>query len=229
MPVVLHQPDVREAELSMVECKAGFFAAGANLLILGASTGLGSYEQSAELEDESWSELFDTLPSIEETGARHGLRVTLHPHYGTAIERPHHVHLFLNGCDMGLCLDTGHLVIGGSDPLRVVERAADRVKLVHLKGVDRDLAKQIATRELSFREAARRRAFRPLGEGDVDVGRLINLLEQAWYRGWYVLEQDIVVDAEPEEGEGPVLNVRKSVEFLEESLAEVPRGDQETG
>ena len=219
VPVVLHRPSVREAELSSVEQKAEFFAAaGADVLVLGASTGSDNLEESVELEDESWEELFETLSSIEEIGARHDLTVTLHPHYGTVIERHHHVQRFLNGCDTGLCLDTGHLMIAGSDPIEVAERAADRVQHVHLKDVDQDLVEQVAGGELGFKEAVRRGVFRPLGDGDVDIERLLGLLRQANYQGWYVLEQDIIVGAKPDEGEGPGTDVRKSLAFLKEKL-----------
>jgi inosose dehydratase len=109
-------------------------------------------------------------------------------------------------------------VIGGSDPVEVAEQAADRVKHVHLKDVDREVAGRLGAREIGFEEAARSGAFRPLGEGDVDIGRLVELLEGTGYSRWYVLEQDIVVENEPEEGQGPVNDVRKSLRFLETYL-----------
>jgi inosose dehydratase len=119
---------------------------------------------------------------------------------------------------MGLCLDTGHLAIGGSDPIEVAKLAGDRINHVHLKDVDYELAAKLASRELDFREAARRGAFRPLGEGDVNVSRLLDVLKGEGYSGWYVLEQDTVVEHEPAEEEGPVLDVEKSLAFVEESL-----------
>jgi inosose dehydratase len=144
----------------------------------------------------------------------------LHSHYGTAVERDDQLWRFLEGCDTALCLDTAHLVIGGSDPLEVAEKAPDRVKLVHLKDVDTELARQMAARDITFKEAAQRGAFLPLGDGDVDISRLLELLKRAEYRGWYVLEQDTVVEDEPPEGEGPVTDVRKSVAYLEQQLEE---------
>jgi inosose dehydratase len=160
VPAVLHKPEIRKEQLAFVERRAEFFtAAGADVLVLAAATGSESYEEVVELDENSWKELFETLALVEEICARLGLTVALHSHYGTVIERDDQLWRFLEGCDTGLCLDTGHLVIGGSDPVEVAEQATDRVKLVHLKDVDRDLAKQIATRELSFKEAARRGAF----------------------------------------------------------------------
>jgi inosose dehydratase len=222
VPAVLHRADVREAELASVEQRARFFsAAGAGVLVLAAFTGSENYEEVIELDDEAWRELFENLSRVEEIASRYGLTVALHSHYGTMIERDDQLRRFLEGCETGLCLDTGHLVIGGSDPVEVAEQAANRVKHVHLKDVDQDLARRLAMRDLGFKEAAQRGVFRPLGDGDVDLGRLLELLERAHYRGWYVLEQDIVVDAEPREGEGPVVDVRKSLTFLEEQLGQI--------
>jgi inosose dehydratase len=222
VPAVLHDAGSREAELAFVERRAEFFsAAGANVVVLAATTGSESYEEIAELDEGSWRELFESLSSVEEICARHGLTVALHHHYGTVIERDDQLRRFLEGCNTGLCLDTGHLVMGGSDPVEIAELAGNRVNHVHLKDVDRDLARGVATRELSFKEAARRGVFRPLGDGDVDVGEVVGRLEASDYRGWYVLEQDTVVEVEPEEGEGPVIDVRRSLAYLKRQLEKI--------
>ena len=75
--------------------------------------------------------------------------------------------------------------------------------------------------------------FRPLGEGDVDIAAMVRTLEASGYEGWYVLEQDVMLDAptgdqpvdqpgdEPVDQpgdrpgvEGPVSDVRKSLDYL---------------
>ena len=223
VPAVLHEPGIRERELALVERRARFFgAAGADVLVLAAIPSTGAFEQTAELDDGEWRELCETLNAVEEICARHGVKPALHHHVGTIIERDDQLRRFLGSCEMGLCLDTGHLIIGGSDPVEIAELAGARVSHVHLKDVDRELARKVGTRELSFKEAAERGAFKPLGDGDVDVGAVIDELERSGYSGWYVLEQDTVVETEPGEGEGPIANVRKSLESLESSL-EGPR------
>ncbi|WP_273889267.1 sugar phosphate isomerase/epimerase family protein [Rubrobacter naiadicus] len=219
VPAVLHRPEVLEEELSFVERRARFFeAAGAGVIVLAASTGSESYEEVVELDEGGWRALFEGLSRVEEIAERHGLAVALHPHYGTVIETDEALWRFLGGSETGLCLDTGHLVIGGSDPVEVARRSARRVELVHLKDVDRSLAERVANRELSFKEAAGRGMFRPLGEGDVDVAGVVRHLEEGGYPGWYVLEQDTVVDCEPEVGDGPIENVRKSLSYLQGEL-----------
>jgi inosose dehydratase len=221
VPAVLHNPVLREEQLSLIEKRAKFFAtAGAEVLVLAAFPDSDDFGGMVELEDSEWKDFFENLSRIEEIASRYDLTAVLHSHYGTAVERDDQLWRFLEGCDTGLCLDTAHLVIGGSDPLEVAEKAADRVKLVHLKDVDTELARQMAARDITFKEAAQRGAFLPLGDGDVDIARLLELLERAEYRGWYVLEQDTVVEDEPAEGEGPVTDVRKSVAYLEQQLEE---------
>jgi inosose dehydratase len=214
VPVILHRREAREDALASVERQAEFFtAADADVLILAADAGGDGYEESVELDDAGWGELFESLSLAEEIGDRHGLNVAVHPHFGTAIERPHHLRRFLEGCETGLCLDTGHLLVGGDDPVKVAELAAGRVRVVHLKDVDRLLADLVAAGKVGFEEAVSRGVFKALGDGDVDIERVIGLLEGSGYEGWYVLEQDIMLDDEPERGKGPIEDVRKSLEF----------------
>ena len=53
-----------------------------------------------------------------------------------------------------------------------------------------------------------------VGRGDVDVAAVVRLLEAAGYRGWYVLEQDVVLEREPPAGDGPATAAARSVHFL---------------
>jgi inosose dehydratase len=219
VPAVLHDPARREAELALVERRAKFFAAaGADVVVLAAMSGSESFGEFVELDDDSWRELFQSLESVGKICDRHGIAVSLHQHYGTVVEHDDQLKRFLDGSEMGLCLDTGHLVIGGSDPVGIAELAGPRVNHVHLKDVNLEVAGRLASRELSFKEAAQKDAFRPLGEGDVDVGGVVDRLESSGYRGWYVLEQDSVVEREPGEGAGPVVEVRKSLDYLRQRL-----------
>jgi inosose dehydratase len=43
-----------------------------------------------------------------------------------AIERSRHVDRVMTSSDLELCLDTGHLLLGGADPVEVARRAPER-------------------------------------------------------------------------------------------------------
>jgi len=219
VPAVLHEPGVREEQLELVGRRAKFFAAaGADVVVLAVMSGSDDFGPFVEIGDDAWGRLFESLKTVEEICGRHGIAVSMHHHYGTVIEGDDQLKRFLEGSGMGLCLDTGHLAIGGSDPVEIAEIAGPRVNHVHLKDVDLRVAGRLAARELGFKEAAQKNAFRPLGEGDVNLGAVLGRLGDAGYSGWYVLEQDSVVEREPPEGEGPVDEVRKSLDYLRERL-----------
>ncbi|MFI0450134.1 TIM barrel protein [Actinomadura sp. 6N118] len=211
VPVVLHDPahdPVRE-----VGAVLDGFGEGA-LVVLAAATGLDGYDERPILDATAWVTLLANLDAIAASAAERGHRVVLHPHVGTLIERRDEVERVLEGSDVSLCLDTGHLLIGGVDPLELVREAPERIAHVHLKDVDAGLADRVRCGEVTYTEAVRAGVYRPLGEGDVDIAGIVHLLDGFGYRGWYVLEQDTILDAEPPSGGGPKDEVRASIGFL---------------
>jgi inosose dehydratase len=129
------------------------------------------------------------------------------------VETRDDVYRVLDGSGASLCLDTGHLLIGGTDPGQLTSQAPDRIGHVHLKDVSEPVAKQVADGTISYTDGVRTSLYQPLGQGDVDVAGVVRALQAAGYRGWYVLEQDTVLTGPPT-GEGPVSQVRESLAYL---------------
>jgi inosose dehydratase len=212
VPVVLHDPthdplpDVDTALDSLV-------AAGAGVVVLAAATGLQGYDERPVLDDAAWDRLLANLDRIAARAAERRVVTALHPHVGTLVERREEVERVLSGSGVALCLDTGHLLIGGTDPLELVRSLPDRVLHVHLKDVDESWARKVRSGDTTYTEAVAAGMYRPLGQGDVDVAQIVRLLEAGGYQGWYVLEQDTVL-AGPSDGDGPLADVRQSVEYL---------------
>ena len=102
-----------------------------------------------------------------------------------------------------LCLDTGHLLIGGTDPLALTRQVPDRIEHAHLKDVNAELAAKVQSGELTYTQAVAAGMYVPLGAGDVDIAGIVKTLEDNGYDGWYVMEQDNILDGEPE-GAGSV-------------------------
>ncbi len=214
VPVVLHDSTVDV--MATVGAKLDeFVAAGAGTLVLAADTGRRGYDERVELSDGSWRKLLDNLDRIRDAAGECGVTAALHPHVGTVVERGPEVWRVLHGSAMPLCLDTGHLLIGGTDPAELVAQVPDRVAHAHLKDVDAWLAAAVRAGERGYSEAVAEGMYRPLGQGDVDLARIVSTLESHGYGGWYVMEQDAVLAAEPEPGGGPVADVRASLAFLD--------------
>ncbi len=212
LPVVLHSDaaDFAEAE----EAIRTLAAAGSQVVVLAARSVDGSYDRKVPLDDAEWRILVDNLKRLRDLVGENGLRATLHPHVGTAIEDRAAVYRLLDSSDIPLCLDTGHLLIGGTDPLELLQAAADRVAHVHLKDVRASVAATVSAGDTSYIGAVRQGLYTPLGDGDLDIAGIVGALETAGYQGWYVLEQDSALYGEPPAGAGPVDDVRRSLDFL---------------
>ena len=198
---VLHESARRAGELASVTRQAEWLAAGgAEFVVLAPALAQTGYSAAAELSDDAWRALFDGIDRVAEIADSRGLGVAVHPHWGTAIERRHHIERFLEGSAHALCLDTGHIALGGADPLKVARDAGPRVRHVHLKDLDGRLAARVRDGSLSYNDAVRAGLFRPLGEGAARIEDVLGELRTARYGGWYVLEQDVMLDREPAPG-----------------------------
>jgi inosose dehydratase len=214
LPVVLHEPG--SDPLPAVEAFAeDCVATGAGVVVLAAATGMDGYDERPTLDERGWSTLLANLDRIASTTSARGVVTALHPHVGTMVERADEVVRVLSGSQVGLCVDTGHLLAGGTDPVELVRAHPDRVVHVHLKDLDAALADEVRSGRLSYAEAVPRGLFAPLGRGDVDIAALVRALVDAGYDGWFVLEQDVMLAGDPA-GEGPAADVRVSLEHLRE-------------
>lgn len=194
-----------------------FTAAGATTLVLAAASGEEGYDARPVLDEAQWKTLLANLDRLRDAAAAQGIEATLHPHVGTLVETGDEVERVLEGSTIGLTLDTGHLLVGGTDPVALAQAATGRVRHAHLKDVDSAIADRVRAGELTYYQGVRQGLYRPLGQGDIDVAAIVGALEDAGYQGWYVMEQDTVLPAEaddPAEGAGPLADVRASLEYL---------------
>lgn len=84
--------------------------------------------------------------------------------------------------DLSICLDTGHVLVGFSGPVELfeaLERCLPRLAEVHLH----DGPWQGAQREIGYGKD-----HRPLGQGDLEVARFLDRLDQAGFDGPIIFE-----------------------------------------
>lgn len=213
VPVVLHEP--AHDPIPEIDRALDSFGPG-TMLVLAAATGLDGYDERPILDTTAWVTLLANLGKVVAHAAARGHRTALHPHVGTVVERSDEVRRVLDGSGVPLCLDTGHLLIGGTDPRRLTSEVPERIAHVHLKDVDEALADRVRRGLLTYTQAVRAGMYRPLGGGDVDVAGIVQILEGSGYDGWFVLEQDTILQSEPAPGMGPWRDVESSIAFLQE-------------
>jgi len=214
VPVVLHERSLDQARAMLDEVTPLMTALGGEVLVAAAVTD-AAWSPRVQLDAADWRRLWENLETVRELAAEAGLRLALHPHAGTLVETADDIEALLEHGELDWCLDTGHLAIGGADPVEFVRSHAARIAHVHLKDVDMGLAEQVRSGKLSLVDATRLGLFRPLGDGDASIDEVVGELDHHGYERWLVLEQDTTLTGEePPVGRGPVHDVRRSIGYL---------------
>jgi inosose dehydratase len=172
-------------------------ALGTLAAILAAIAGSGAKPVLAEAGPRGSEPAWDEIQRAAEHSRSLGFEPTFHPHMGTRVESPEEIERLLERTDVGLLLDTGHLVAGGGEPVKALRDWGDRVSHVHVKDVRLDVLRSAA----NWDEAWRSGVFCELGAGDVDLAGFFAALDG--YSGWLVVEQDWV----PVPGEDPTEHI----------------------
>ena len=219
-PLVLHDPARRDEALARTRAVVDLFSQAGASTFVSCPVMDDDWSVPRPLDREEHAHLVRMLAAVDTICEDAGLRQVLHPHVQTVVETSHDVERLLEDCDVDWCLDTGHLAIGGIDPVDFARRAADRVGHVHLKDVRMDLVPALLDRSTSIMDGVRAGLFPPLGQGDLALAEVVLTLERAGYQGWYVIEQDTAVTgAFPRAGEGPVTGVEASMRYLHDVVA----------
>lgn len=210
---IMHDPNYDPIPQVKKELEA-FKVAGGEYLILAADSGRDGYDDRPVLDEEGWKTLFTNLDRITDVCAEAGVKACVHPHWGTMIQNRDEIIRMLEESKVGLCLDTGHMLCGGADPAEIVKQYADRVDIVHAKDCHKAKTDKLLPGEITWSQGIREEMFAPIGEGDIDFKTIVAELNKVGFDGYYVLEQDIMIDEEPPANGGPVENAIKSFEAL---------------
>jgi inosose dehydratase len=216
-PLRFSEPERVEEDLHGLERTLDLFdAAGASARpVFGDG---GSAERRANpgrgapsLDDAGWRRWADGVKRAQEVANSRGYEPTLHPHTSTFVESPQEIERALELTDIGVLVDTGHLLLGGSDPIASIRSWGARVTYVHVKDVRLDVVRGVVAERADVLEGWRRGMFCELGQGDVDLLAFFAALRDVRYDGWVVVEQDRI----PREGE----------ELAESAMAQVRNRD----
>ena len=149
-------------------------------------------DPSLMLDAAGWSRFADGIDRAADLCRRRGYEPTFHHHGASYVETPQEIGELLDRTDVGLCLDTGHLVLGGGDPHQAVIEWADRINHLHLKDVRRAVIDRVIAAQGVMMDFWREGAFCPLGDGDLDIDAILRGLRDRGFAGWLMVEQDML-------------------------------------
>jgi inosose dehydratase len=144
-----------------------------------------------QLAAHEWQPFCERLDAVARRLGEQGLTLAYHHHMGTVVQGEDEIdRLMASTHAVGLLLDTGHLTFAGGDPLRVLERHAQRIVHVHCKDIRRERLVQARRDDLSFLDAVLADVFAVPGDGSIDFEPILRALAQKHYAGWLVVEAD---------------------------------------
>lgn len=206
VPVRLVDADKHEAGIEMAVKTAALLAAvNPNAFIVlsddNASVDVrrektGRITADMSLNKEQWETFAEGADLLAKTVfAETGLKTVFHHHGAGFVETPDEVDELLSRTNpefLGLCLDTGHYSLGGGDPMDVLKKHQDRVWHVHFKDFDPAVLEKAEKKNWDYFDLVREGVFCELGKGSVDFKSIKDRLLETSYRGWIVVEQDIL-------------------------------------
>lgn len=125
----------------------------------------------------------------------YGLKLSFHPHIGTAVEREAQIDRLLEQTSIDLCFDTGHHAFWDQDPVAYMARVFPRIAYMHLKNVDGAVRQRVIDGQLSVADSYGAGVMCPLPDGVVDIQAVMRLLVEHGFAGPIVVEQDVALDA----------------------------------
>ncbi|MBV9672949.1 MAG: TIM barrel protein, partial [Verrucomicrobia bacterium] len=189
-----------EVQDSAVRTCRALKAHGAKLIVLIDSISpdreltAGRSQEAERLTGQTLKAFSDRLRTVAKMASEEfGLTTSIHAHAGGYVEFEDELERILEHIDssvLKVCLDTGHSVYAGFDPVAFYLRYAERVSYLHLKDIDPDVKDRIIGKRIGFYDACAQGLFCNLGTGAVDFASLREALQEKGFSGWATVEQD---------------------------------------
>ena len=174
----------------------------------------GQRNRAARLDRPRHRHMIDLIDRIADMALARGVTPVIHQHAGCFIEFEDELDELLHSLDsekVGICIDTGHMVYAGIDPILYYRANATRVKYFHFKDIDPAVHARALQHSIPFLEAVKQNVFCPMGKGVVEWASLASVLKDTNYHGSANVEQDI----DPEVSLSPLVDAKASRSYLE--------------
>jgi inosose dehydratase len=143
-------------------------------------------------EEYEWSA--KTLTEVGRITLEEGVRCCFHNHVGSVFETREEIDRLYSLVDPDVVFlgpDFGHLAWAGADAAQFCRDYVQHIKAIHLKDIDPRVMKEGRANEWDYRTFSDKGIFVELGEGFVDFPAILDILKNAGYEGWVIVETDV--------------------------------------
>lgn len=154
----------------------------------------GHVTPSDALSADAYDIFARTLNRAGETALRHGVRASFHNHVGSFIETRAEIDELFSRVDPALVFhgpDTGHLAWAGDDVVSYVRDYISGISTLHVKDIDPAVLAKGVSKGWDYSQFSDHGIFTELGQGFVNFPALFDLLRDASFQGWIVVETDV--------------------------------------
>ena len=151
------------------------------------------FEKKYVMNDDEWKKFTDGLSKLGNIAKEYGITLVYHHHMGTVVQTAEEIDKMMDMCDpdaVYLLFDTGHLAYCGEDYMAVLKKYVKRIKHVHLKDIRPEIVGKVKAESLSFLQGVRLGAFTVPGDGTIDFKPVFDVLDEADYEGWMLVEAE---------------------------------------
>jgi len=154
----------------------------------------GRPDEARRLDAFDWKNMMERVETIAKIGTQeYGLNVALHGHAAGFIEYKDEIERVLEDIDesiLSLCIDTGHCLYAGFDPIQFYQTHKNRTTYFHFKDIDPQVQKVVTKNRINFYEAITQGLFCNLGKGICDFQKLFEEMKKLDFQGWSTIEQE---------------------------------------
>jgi len=154
----------------------------------------GHVTPSDALASDAWDVFAKTLNRVGETTLRHGVRASFHNHVGSFVETRNEIDELFSRVDPALVFhgpDIGHLAWAGDDVVSYVREYMPAITTLHVKDIDPAVLAEGVSRDWDYKQFSDHGIFTELGQGFVDFPALFDIIREASFKGWIVVETDV--------------------------------------
>lgn len=152
------------------------------------------------LSDADFGHFAATLNRVGQVMLEEGVKCCFHNHVGSVIETGEEMERLLAATDPDVVFlgpDTGHLAWAGADVVDFFRRYADRIKTVHVKDIDEAVRKEGVAKQWDYRTFSDHGIWAEVGHGVIDFPAVFQILADAGFDGWIIVETDVTQLASP--------------------------------
>ena len=154
----------------------------------------GHVKPEDNMSDAEYAQFAKALNLVGEITLAQGVKSCFHNHVGSTIETREEIDQLWRLIDPGLVFmgpDTGHLAWAGADVVQFCRDYASSIKTMHIKDVNKQVMDEGVAAQWDYRTFSDKGIWTELGQGCVDFPTIFQILADAGFGGWLIVETDV--------------------------------------